>query len=156
MVANESADPQVLASGYSEEMILTDAIEEAMKMALGGLPRASANAKIDLAIVSASSLYDGNSSPSDVVPAILKAAENYGQGIQTLVGSSSGGFVSSRPNLENRRDDHDMMQSCFPIEREGVPGVSVMLCVLPDVNIKVGFILSPRSNLNFKCYFNSI
>lgn len=138
MAENSEADPQVLASGYSQEMILSDAIQEAMDMALSALPRAtSSNAKIDLAIVSTSSLYDGNSNPSDVVPAVLQSAEKYGQGIQTLIGSSSGGFVSSRPNLDNQKEDSGMIRSCFPIERESVPGVSVMLCILPDVNVKV-------------------
>eukprot|EP00980_Cylindrotheca_fusiformis_P012196 scaffold2962_cov126-Cylindrotheca_fusiformis.AAC.12 len=130
-------DPQVLASGYSEAMTLGDAIQEAMEMALQALPKpTSGDSKIDLAIVSTSSLYDGSSSPADVVPAVLAAAEKYGKGIQSLVGSSSGGFVSSRSNLEATSDKNGMLRSCFPIEREGVPGVSIMLCILPDVRVQ--------------------
>jgi hypothetical protein len=148
MTETSPQDPQVLASGYSEAMKLGDAIQEAMDMALQALPKAtSPDSKIDLAIVSTSSLYDGTSSPSDVVPAILSAARNYGQGIQTLVGSSSGGFVSSRPNLEARKDENGMLRSFFPIEREGVPGVSVMLCILPEVTVKVGFLENWKLNV---------
>jgi hypothetical protein len=140
MTETSPQDPQVLASGYSEAIKLEDAIQEAMDMALQALPKASSpDSKIDLAIVSTSSLYDGTSSPSSIVPGILRAARSYGQGIQTLVGSSSGGFVSSRPNLEARKDENGMLRSFFPIEREGVFGVSVMLCILPEVTVKVGF-----------------
>lgn len=108
-----------------------------------GLPLVSdGNAKIDLAIVSVSSLYDGSSSPSEVVPAILSASKELGYEIQNLVGSSSGGFISSRPNpacfnTMNNADEDEMIRSCLPIEREGVPGVSVTLCILPDVQVQV-------------------
>lgn len=138
MSESSPEDPQVLASGYSEAMTLGDAIQEAMAMAMQALPKAtSPDSKIDLAIVSTSSLYDGSASPSEVVPAVLRAAETYGKGIQTLVGSTSGGFVSSRSNMEATKDKNGMLRSCFPVEREGVPGVSVVLCLLPDVTVKV-------------------
>jgi hypothetical protein len=144
-------DPQVLATGYSQAMELKDAIQEATDMALRALPKYEKEdsndnqKKIDLAIISISSLYDGNSSPSEVVPTILEAASKYGQGIQHLVGSTSGGFVSSKANLEKQlhfmQGDGDekeaVLRSCLPVEREGVPGVSVMFCVLPDVHLKV-------------------
>jgi hypothetical protein len=146
-------EPQVLATGYSQAMDMKEAIQEATDMALRALPRASSTTKIDLAIISVSSLYDGNTSPSEVVPTILEAASTYGQGIQHLVGSTSGGFVSSRANLDEQQqqpeqpsvgdtnDDSEnqeaMVRSCIPIEREDVPGVSVTLCVLPDVQVKV-------------------
>lgn len=137
-----SQEPQVLSSGYSQDMNMKTAIEEAVGMALSALPKAiSPAARIDLAIVSVSSLYDGNASPSDVVPTIIKSAETYGQGIQTLIGSSSGGFVSSRPNIDDGNESNGMIRSCIPIEREGVPGVSVTLCVLPDVNVKTFHVL---------------
>jgi hypothetical protein len=157
-VAQAQQEPQVFATGYSQAMDMKEAIQEATDMALQALPRPSSTTKIDLAIISVSSLYDGNTSPSEVVPTILEAASKYGQGIQHLVGSTSGGFVSSRANLDEQKqqqpvttteqpsvgdtnDDSEnqeaMVRSCLPIEREGVPGVSVTLCVLPDVQVKV-------------------
>jgi hypothetical protein len=148
-------EPQVLATGYSQAMDMKEAIQEATDMALRALPRASSTTKIDLAIISVSSLYDGNTSPSEVVPTILEAASTYGQGIRHLVGSTSGGFVSSRANLDEQQqqpvttteqptsvgdtndDSQNQERFCLPIEKEGVPGVSVTLCVLPDVQVKV-------------------
>lgn len=131
-MAASPEDPQVLASGYSQKIDLIEAIQEASDMALAALPKATPDSQIDLAIVSISSLYDGNlnSSPSDVVPAFLKAAaKDYGTGIQHLVGSTSGGFVSSRTNWDS--------DECIPVEQEGVLGVSVVYCILPDVKLKV-------------------
>ena len=146
-------EPQVMSTGYSQQMDLNDAIKEAMEMALQSLPNArnNKNAKIDLAIVSISSLYDGNSSPSTVVPTCLDIASSYGRGIQHLVGSSVGGIVSSVINTddsyqEDTEDEEDedeeeksalLRRACTPTELEGVPGVSVMLAILPDVNLKV-------------------
>ena len=132
-------DPQVLASGYSQKIDLIEAIQEASDMALASLPKAAPDSQIDLAIVSISSLYDSdlNSSPSDVVPAFLKAAaKEYGTGIQHLVGSTSGGFVSSRTNWDSN-DDKNGPRSCIPVEQEGVAGVSVVYCILPEVTLKV-------------------
>ena len=157
-VVTKSDEPQVLATGYSQQMELSEAIKEAMEIALQALPDASnnPNAQIDLAIISISSLYDGNSSPSTVVPACLDIASSYGRGIQHLVGSSVGGIVSSVSNMddgdasyqeevEGDDDDEDdddndkppRTRTCTPAELEGVPGVSVMLAILPDVNLKV-------------------
>jgi hypothetical protein len=138
-MAASSDDPQVLASGYSQKIDLIEAIQEASDMALAALPKATPDSQIDLAIVSISSLYDGdlNSSPSDVVPAFLKAAANeYGTGIQHLIGSTVGGFVGSRTNWDSN-DDKKGPRTCIPIEQEGVPGVSVVYCILPDVKLKV-------------------
>jgi hypothetical protein len=136
-------DPQVFATGFSQAMELTEAIREATDMALQALPVASADSKIDLCIVSVSSLYDGNVSPSVVVPTILQAASKYGQGIQHLVGCTNGGFVSSMANLERpptamaQDDEQNVVRTCRPTEREGVPGVSVSFGILPDVELKV-------------------
>ncbi|CAJ1947795.1 unnamed protein product [Cylindrotheca closterium] len=147
--ASSPSDPQILASGYSEQMILKDAVQEAITMAITeGLPPIidGTTQIIDLAIVSVNSLYDGSASPSEVVPTILSYAKELGYDIQNLVGSYSGGLVSSRPNpaaFNNRNnnnsndaDDQEMIRSCLPIEREGVPGVSVTLCILPDVQVQ--------------------
>ncbi|KAL3939702.1 MAG: hypothetical protein SGBAC_005623 [Bacillariaceae sp.] len=143
MSASAPSDPQVLASGYSQQMELKDAIKEALAMAIQeGLPPSVADGKIDLAIISVSSLYDGNASPSEVVPNILEASKELGYDIQNLVGSFSGGFVSSRPNPAAFNSDGEesnsgeMIRSCLPIEREGVPGISLTLCILPDVEVQ--------------------
>lgn len=135
-------DPQVLAAGYSQAINMNEALQEATEMALQALPKAKKNSKIDLAVVSVSSLYDGNASPSDVVPTVVEAASTYGKGIENLVGSTAGGFISSAANLDGEvlaDDDEDerIARGCLPIEGEGVPGVSVTLCVLPDVTVKV-------------------
>jgi hypothetical protein len=162
--------PQVLATGYSQQMDLIEAIQEAMTMALQALPQTSTTDEtnqIDLAIVSVSSLYDGNASPSIVVPTCLELAKGsklYGRGIQYLIGSTVGGVVSSRTNWEDPygsrvsiKDDEDenddddendeevdqkARRVCIPTELEGVPGVSITLAILPDVKLKVcGFAL---------------
>jgi hypothetical protein len=146
---SDVVEPQVLATGYSQQMDMAEAIRQATEMALQALPKSNENSKIDLAIISISSVYDGNTSPSTVVPAVLEAAKRYGKGIQHLVGSTNGGFISSmaNSNLEadqptNNRDDHDQQGSraCSPVEQEGVQGVSVMFCILPDVSLKVRFL----------------
>jgi hypothetical protein len=181
-------EPQVLATGYSQAMELTTALEEAVDMALEALPPtlsgSTSSCKIDLAIVSVSSLYDGNSKQSDVVPTILKAASSYGQGIQHLIGGTNGGFVSSLANLnhadevkalqaqlealkiakggdandndESSDDDEETstpttpsVQACRPMEREGVPGVTVTLAILPDVNVQVSSMLLFLQNVDY-------
>ncbi|KAL3918031.1 MAG: hypothetical protein SGILL_004436 [Bacillariaceae sp.] len=106
-------------------------------------------------MISISSLYDGNASPSDVVPAILEAAKGYGNGIQHVVGSTCGGFIGSRATfqqtatatpVEEDDDDNDKPQTnvaraCKPVEQEGVPGVSVVLSILPDVTLQTFHVL---------------
>ncbi|KAG7357012.1 indole-3-glycerol phosphate synthase [Nitzschia inconspicua] len=151
--------PQAMASGYSQAMDMTEAIQQAVAMAIEALPSISKatnddGAQIDLAIVSVSSLYDGSASPATVVPAVLQAANCYGKGIQHLIGSTCGGLISSRPIMQPTTDtlsesdkeanevddDSDDTSSrsrmCVPVEQEGVPGVSVALCILPDVSLQ--------------------
>lgn len=139
-VSNEK--PQVLASGFSQNMDMVEALREAVDMALASLPPTPTGG-IDLAVVSVSSLYDGNASPSLVVPTILEAASSYGTGVQHLVGSTCGGFISSSPREQTIADDDDettqqkkKKATCAPVEREGVPGVSVVLSILPDVRLR--------------------
>ena len=157
-VNDQIIEPQVMTTGYSQAPELVTAIREATDMALEALPpiitdEDKTTKKIDLAIVSVSSLYDGNSSPSDVVPTLLEAASSYGQGIQHLVGSYSGGFISSLSNrnyldqlkeaksassaIDDEEGGEANVCACQVMEREGVPGISVVLAVLPDVKIKV-------------------
>mmetsp|Transcript_13629 Transcript_13629/g.31960 ORF Transcript_13629/g.31960 Transcript_13629/m.31960 type:complete len:1021 (+) Transcript_13629:123-3185(+) len=149
--ATTTDEPQVLASGFSQNMDMVEALHEAVEMALGLLPPSKNNSRINLAIVSVSSLYDGNTSPSLVVPTILEASSSYGLGVQKIVGSTCGGFIgSTRPYIdgamkEEQKDDDrdpnenektDTPRACLPLEREGVPGVSIVLCMLPDVKLE--------------------
>jgi indole-3-glycerol phosphate synthase len=138
-------------------MDMKEAIREAVQIALEALPPPlDETAKIDLAVVSISSLYDGNASPSEVVPAVLEAAKSYGKGIQHLVGSTCGGYIGSRATFQQfpplqaeENDDEDdekkkkanAIRACKPVEQEGVPGVSVVLSVLPDVELQTFHVL---------------
>ena len=153
-VQSQQILPQALASGYSQNMDMKVAIEEAVQIALEALPAQNADgtSQIDLAIVSISSLYDGNASPSTVVPTILEAAKSYGKGVQHLIGSTSGGIISSSANFEptvvvttdNESDDENdvkPVRACTPVELEGVPAVSIVLCVLPEVQLKTFHVL---------------
>jgi small ligand-binding sensory domain FIST len=135
-------DPQVFASGYSPQLDLLVAIQEATEIALQALPKPEGkDVAIDLAVVTVSSLYDGQSQPSIVVPAVLQSAAVYGKGIQNLVGCTTGGIVASVANIDNVSSDKEVQpKACSTIESEGVPGVSVTLCLLPDVNVKVRYI----------------
>lgn len=141
--------PQVFASGYSPKLDLLEAIQEATEIALQALPRPSnENVAIDLGIITVSSLYDGQSQPSIVVPALLQSASVYGKGLLNIVGCTTGGIIASTANYndasvvddnsgEDDNDDTVQQRACSTIESEGVPGVSVTLCLLPDVNVKV-------------------
>eukprot|EP00536_Pseudo-nitzschia_multiseries_P013466 jgi/Psemu1/211723/e_gw1.576.47.1 len=145
-----AVQPQVMASGFSQNMDMVEALQEAVEMAMASLPPALENSGIDLAVVSVSSLYDGNTSPSLVVPTILSAASVYGTGVRHLVGSTCGGFIGSTRTAgneaieEEENDDDDtndnqnkgVKRSCLPVEREGVPGVSVVLSIFPDVRLR--------------------
>ena len=130
--AAQSDDPQVFSAGFSPKLNLLEALQEATNAALRQLP--PGGSRIDLCIVSVSSLYDGQASPTIVVPTILNAASVYGAGIQNLIGCTAAGIISSMPaNGSNG--------IVLPIEAEGVPGVSVTLCLLPDVQLKTFHIL---------------
>lgn len=160
--------PQVFATGYSNNPDLHTALQQAVNAALAALPplnsgadalatRGRSDAKIDLAFVTASSLY--NASPATVVPAVLSSASVYGQGIDKLIGCTSGGTISSVVGAEGGEDGaakagNNMVEGsaedataaataavreCLPVETEGVPGVSVTLALLPDVEVSVSF-----------------
>ena len=133
--------PQVFASGYSPKLDLHEAIQEATEVALQALPKPTEDATIDLGFITVSSLYDGQSQPSIVVPAVLSSASVYGKGIQNLIGCTTGGIIASTANydvsMDNVDDDTVQPRACTTLESEGVPGVSVTLALLPDVNVKV-------------------
>jgi hypothetical protein len=134
-------DPQAFASGYSPKLDLLEAIQEATEIALQALPTPRDDVSIDLALVIVSSLYDGQSPPSVVVPAVLSSASVYGNGIQKLIGCTSGGIVASMANVDaplgNKADDAVQPRACNTVESEGIPGVPVTLCLLPGVTFKV-------------------
>jgi indole-3-glycerol phosphate synthase len=129
--AELSIDPQVFSAGYSPKLNLLEALLEATNAALKQLP--PGGSRIDLCIVSVSSLYDGQASPTIVVPTILNTASVYGTGIQNLIGCTAGGIISSNPATSNG--------IVVPIEAESIPGVSVTLCLLPDVQLKTFHVL---------------
>ena len=120
--------PQVFATGYSSKPELVEAIDEAVKQAKQNLPNNAG--MIDLAFVTISSLYDAQVSPTMVVPTVLASSENT---IQNVIGCSTGGIISSRPFIEN----DEKQRECIPLETEGLPGVSITLCQLPDVNVQL-------------------
>ena len=136
-ITTSADEPQVWSSGYSPKGDFLEAIQDATEIAMAGLPKGGA--KIDLAIVSVSSLYDGQASPSVLVPAVLSTASTYGAGIQNLVGCTTGGIISSV-----RNEEYGMVgegkSACVGIESEGTPGVSVVLGILPDVQLKVSVV----------------
>ena len=131
---SDNRDPQVWSAGYSPNPDLVEAVKEATKAAMEGLP--DGGDKIDLAIVSVSSLYDGQTSPAVLVPTVISTASTYGLGIQNLLGCTTGGIISSTRNAQYGMPG-DGTPACFGIEAEGSPGVSVVLALLPDVQIKV-------------------
>lgn len=171
-----SVQPQVFATGYSNDPDLHTALQQAVNSALAALPpldgaggaddsqatRGRSHAKIDLAFVTTSSLY--NASPATVVPAVLSSASVYGRGIDKLIGCTSGGTISSVVGAEEGGEGGsatapasrqstgkgegsaedavtvaaaEAVRECRPVETEGVPGVSVTLALLPDVDVSV-------------------
>jgi len=147
---------QVWSCGHSSRIDLLEAIQEATEMALEGLPSdttttTTTNMKIvDLATVSISSLYDA--SPSLVVPTVLSSAMGKQTEIRELIGGTVSGYVSSVRNegygsittsssstLDDENDDDassSFSSACTGMESEGVPGVSIVLAILPDVELK--------------------
>ena len=135
--------PQAFATGYSTNPTsLTTAIEEATAAALSSLPPATdLQYKIDLAIVSTSSLYD--EPMSSIVPNVLKVIEAssglYGYtGLNHLVGCTAGGVIGSRTNTANALSESSSdnnQRECTPYEAEAAPAISVTLALLPNVDI---------------------
>lgn len=134
--SNDQPSPQVWSSGYSPKADFLEAIQEATEIAMAGLPKGGPGSAIDLALVSVSSLYDGQASPATLVPAVLSTASTYGNGIQNLIGCTTGGIISSVRNSYYGTVGEEM-RACNGIESEGNPGVSIVLAILPDVQLKV-------------------
>ena len=144
--------PQVWSAGYSTQADLVQALKEAVAMAVASLPPINDNAstgtradnKIDICIVSISSLYDGGAhSPTQtVIPVVTETAAALYAPIQHLVGSSCAGVLSSSsvpaaaasssssPNTGG--PVASIRTQCRAVEWEGLPAVSVTLGILPD------------------------
>ncbi|KAL7468237.1 hypothetical protein ACHAXS_008463 [Conticribra weissflogii] len=140
-----SVPPQAFASGYSTHPDLLSAIDEAVLSALSSLPPPHAAAgtfaaaAVDLAVVSASSLYE---EPSKIVPSLLeavaRAADRFGYStVRHVVGGTAGGVVGSRSDSRSdSRSGNDAAAECVPFEAEATPCVSVTLALLPEVEIR--------------------
>ena len=125
---NNAVAPQAIATGYSQSPDLTIAVQEATASALSYLPP---NSKIHLGLVYVSSLYDGQYSPSTIVPSILETCADATHEVQKLIGCYAGGLIASK-NLGSK---------CSPQENEGITGVTITFCVLPDTEIKTFHLL---------------
>mmetsp|Transcript_6016 Transcript_6016/g.12905 ORF Transcript_6016/g.12905 Transcript_6016/m.12905 type:complete len:499 (+) Transcript_6016:215-1711(+) len=129
---NTALDPQVFSTGYSSDPDLAVAVQEAAMAALRGLPSApDGSPTVDLAMVTVSSVYDTEYSPSIVVPTLIgavrggggdEAANYYRGGVLHVVGATAAGIVSTKEGE--------------PVESEGARGASVTLALLPDVRIR--------------------
>ncbi|GKY93531.1 hypothetical protein MPSEU_000320500 [Mayamaea pseudoterrestris] len=156
-----SLDPIAFGAGASTKSDLVQAITEAVSLALDSLPRHAR--AIDLGLVSVSSLYDGGIHPvsTTVVPAILAALQVYHDDqtknnnqqstnnepytLKNLMGSTVAGCIASVPSRQPSSSSFSkadastafVTRACQPIEYEGVPAVSITLCVLPDCSARV-------------------
>lgn len=133
MSNSESVEPQAISTGYSSHPDLLDAIQEATKVALEGLPSLSRN-QIDLGMIHVSSIYDGQYSPTVVVPAILDACTTFYKGIvedqvlKKLVGCYAGGVIG--------KSNKQSTKNFTPIENEGGAGVVITMFLLPETAIR--------------------
>jgi len=128
-------EQQAVATGYSQNPDLLVAIDEATTAALASLPPLERKV-IDLGIVYISSIYDGQHSPTKVVPSILETVKQHyshidGSIVQKIIGCSAGGLLGST----------HIAGGCTPIENEGAAGVTISLCVLPDTEIRTFHLL---------------
>jgi hypothetical protein len=130
--SNEGPAPQVVVTGFSNLVELQAALEDAFRSAIEKIP--STVSQIDFAMVAVSSLYDGSSSATPltaVVPILLqKAMQSYNVEILNLIGCTSAGLISTVSSSDNT-------SSSTTVETEGSLGVSVTLCILPDVEVTV-------------------
>jgi indole-3-glycerol phosphate synthase len=134
--------PQVFSSGYSTKGDLVEALQEAVSMAVEGLPTGDGNLDIDLGLVFVSSLYDVGAHPpaTTVIPTILEAvrASSPGGALQELIGCSAAGTLGSAYEM----DGPIISNMVATMEAEGVHAVSLTLAVLPDTRVST-FCVSP-------------
>jgi len=146
-LSSRDLEPQAVSTGYSQSPDFITALTEATTTALSSLPPINEKG-IDLGFVYISSLYDGQFSPSGVVPCILDVCNQYfdlvegEEVLKHLIGCYSGGLIGSSPILNSFRNTQgDTGKACRPFESEGTHGVTVTLCVLPDTNIQTFHVL---------------
>jgi hypothetical protein len=135
---NAAIEPQAIATGYSQNPDLSSAIKEAATAALKSLPAKLDRNQIDLGLVYISSIYDGQSTPTTVVPEIVDTVNDYygAEGdsvLQKLIGCYSGGLVGCK--------EPKIVGEVNAVESEGASGVVINFCLLPDTTIKVRFSL---------------
>lgn len=131
--SSTAASPQAIGTGYSQNPDILFALEEATKAALASLPP---DANIDLGIVYISSLYDGQCSPTKIVPAIIASVDGTHRSLQKLIGCSAGGLVGSKHSSSQSSSSSSSSPSISTVESEGEAGVTISLCVLPDTQIQ--------------------
>eukprot|EP00557_Chaetoceros_sp_GSL56_P000242 CAMPEP_0176501240 /NCGR_PEP_ID=MMETSP0200_2-20121128/14050_1 /TAXON_ID=947934 /ORGANISM="Chaetoceros sp., Strain GSL56" /LENGTH=1026 /DNA_ID=CAMNT_0017900103 /DNA_START=71 /DNA_END=3151 /DNA_ORIENTATION=+ len=130
--------PQAMATGYSQNPDLILATEEATRQALAYLPT---GANIDLGLVFVSSIYDGQYSPTVIVPTIVDTCQTENFSLSKLIGCSAGGIIGTKeqqPHDSAAADLHARrsQRSIQAVENEGGAGVVVTLCVFPDTKIR--------------------
>ncbi|GAX10963.1 indole-3-glycerol phosphate synthase [Fistulifera solaris] len=132
--------PMAMSTGHSSHSNLVEALQEAVTMALRSLPIATEDQplKVDLAMVSVSSLYDGGTQqPSTLtVPTILAAASAYNVQIQNLIGSSVAGCIGSAPAVQTADQPNIIIQACDTVEYEGIPAVIITMAIFPDTTVR--------------------
>jgi len=117
--------PQAVATGYSQNTDMVVALEEATQAALLSLPP---GAQIDLGLAYVSSIYDGQHSPTLIVPTIVEMCKVNGHEVQKLIGCNAGGLVGTKPNTGGAR--------ASTVESEGLAGITVTFMVLPSTSIQ--------------------
>ena len=142
--------PTAFATGYSTHSNLTQALQQAVQMALAGLPsnnnksNNNSTTVVDLCLVSVSSLY--NTDTQKVIPTILQTAAAGSVQIQHLIGSSVAGCIGS--SSSSSRDASSLPSSSLaswnlpnateiqPVEYESVPAVTLTFCQLPGCHLQ--------------------
>jgi len=126
----EGTPPQAIGTGYSQNPDLLLAIEEATNSALAFLPP---NANIDLGLIYVSSIYDGQHSPTTIVPKVIESIGD-DHSLKKLIGCYAGGLIGSKASTSSR-------QPLSALESEGEAAVTVTLCVLPGTEIETFHLL---------------
>lgn len=134
------SQPMAMSTGHSTNANLVEAIQEAVHMALRSLPKSTTNdkpVKVDLALVSVSSLYDGGTQqPSTLtVPTVLASASSFGVQIENLIGSSVAGCIGSSLSVPND-ENPNRIKACDTVEYESIPAVTITFAIFPDTHVQ--------------------
>jgi indole-3-glycerol phosphate synthase len=137
---SKEMSPQAVATGYSQNPDMILAIQEASQSALASLPP---RANISLAIVHVSSIYDGQHSPTQVVPTIVQLCREKGHEVQTLIGCYAGGLIGTTHSGSGSNGDGDgdggpitITRGPSTVESEGVAAIAISFLVLPSTTIR--------------------